>query len=86
AYVAAGIRLIAQMARWKGGARRVVRISEIVGVRGGEIHLEDVFRYQPVAGGGGSMSFQATGYVPVCLERIRSHGFDFPDEDFRPPV
>lgn len=85
-YIAAGIRLIIQLARWKGGARRVVRISEVVGVRNGELVVEDVFRYQPGAIGGGGGEFHATGYVPVCVERIRSCGFDFPDEEFRPPV
>jgi pilus assembly protein CpaF len=85
-YIAAGIRLIIQLARWKGGARRVVRIAEVVGVRNGELVVEDVFRYQPRAVGGGGGEFHATGYVPVCVERIRSYGFDFPDEEFRPPV
>ncbi len=86
AYVAAGIRLIIQMARWKGGARRIVRISEVVGLRGGEIVLEDVYRYVPPVPGVSVGGFQATGYVPVCLDRIRSEGFDFPDEEFRPPI
>lgn len=84
-YIAAGIRLIIQLARWKGGARRVVRITEVVGVQNGELVVEDVFRYQPCAEGGGG-AFHATGYVPKCVERIRSCGFDFPDEEFRPPV
>jgi len=86
AYVAAGIRLIVQMARWKGGARRIVRISEVVGLSGGEIVLEDVYRYVPPVARGSAGGFQATGYVPACLNRIRSLGFDFPDEDFRPPI
>lgn len=86
AYVAAGIRLIIQMARWKGGARRIVRISEVVGLRDGEIVLEDVYRYVPAVAGVSAGGFQSTGYVPQCLNRIRSLGFDFPDEEFRPPI
>ncbi len=86
AYIVAGIRLIIQLARWKGGARRIVRISEVVGLRNGEIHVEDVFRYQPAVSGEAGGGFQTTGHIPACIERIRGFGFDFPDEDFRPPV
>ena len=87
-YIAAGIRLIVHLARWKGGARRIVRVSEVSGVKDGEIVLNDIFRYQPSAinGAEGAMSFQATGYVPKCLERLRGAGFDLVEEDFRPEV
>ena len=87
-YIAAGIRLIVHLVRWKGGARRIVRVSELCGVKDGEIQLNDVFRYQSSAASGidGAMTFQATGYVPRCLERLRGQGFDIVEEDFRPEV
>lgn len=87
-YIAAGIRLIVHLARWKGGARRIVRVSEVSGVKDGEIVLNDIFRYQPsaISSVEGAMSFQATGYVPQCLERLRAAGFDIVEEDFRPEV
>jgi pilus assembly protein CpaF len=87
-YIAAGIRLIVHLVRWKGGARRIVRVSELCGVKDGEIQLNDVFRYQSSAASGidGAMTFQATGYIPRCLERLRGQGFDIVEEDFRPEV
>ena len=65
-----------------------MRVSELCGVKDGEIQLNDVFRYQSSAASGidGAMTFQATGYVPRCLERLRGQGFDIVEEDFRPEV
>ena len=45
-YVASGISLVVHLARLKGGVRRVMQVSEIVGVREGGFHLEDVFGFE----------------------------------------
>jgi pilus assembly protein CpaF len=87
-YVASGIRLIVHLARWKGGARRVVRISEVNGVRDGDFVLNDVYRYQFSGDASAATEdhFSATGHVPTCLPRLRAAGSDLVDDDFAPRI
>ncbi|MEX1096498.1 MAG: CpaF family protein [Planctomycetales bacterium] len=84
-YVAAGITLVVQLARLKGGSRRVTRISEIVGVRDGSYELKDMFGYRQTGvnyHGNAEGQFFTTGYRPICLERIRASGISLSDELF----
>ena len=84
-YICAGIKLVVHLSRLKGGARRVTRISEIVGVDGLDYKLEDIFGYQQtgVDGDGNAVGhFYATGYQPDCLQRLRASGAELPDELF----
>ena len=84
-YVAAGIKLIVQLARHKGGVRRVVRIAEITGLKDGEFQLKEIFGFEQTgmnSHGVAQGEFYATGYVPHCLQRIRAAGVDLNDSDF----
>ncbi len=85
-YVAAGIKLVVHLSRLKGGIRRVMRVSEIVEVAGGEYHLEDVFGFKPAgldASGRARGEFYRTGYVPRCLARMAECGVELPDDIFQ---
>jgi len=84
-YVASGIALIVHLARLKGGVRRVMQVSEIVGVRDGGFHLEDVFGFEQTGVdelGVATGEFYFTGYRPLCLSRLRASGIRLPDELF----
>lgn len=84
-YVATGIKLIVQLARLKGGVRHVVRISEIVGMRGDDYHLEEIFGFEQTgigADGRARGEFYATGYVPSCLRRIQAAGIELDEREF----
>ncbi len=84
-YIAAGIKLVVHLSRLKGGVRRVMRISEIVEVRGGEYHLEDIFGFKQQGldeAGRARGAFYRTGYVPQCVERMAEHGVELPQELF----
>ena len=84
-YIATGISLIVQVARLKGGARRVVRISEVVGLEDGNFCVEDIFGFEQLGVdelGDARGEFYATGYRPNCLERLRSAGVHLHDELF----
>ena len=48
--VASAIQLMVQVARLPGGERRVVAITEVLGLEGHELRLRDVFRYDPELG------------------------------------
>jgi pilus assembly protein CpaF len=87
-YVASGIRMIVHLARWKGGARRIVRISEVNGVRDGDFVLNDVFRYRfssspPVEC---SDDYVSTGHIPACLARLQHAGSELIEDDFAPSI
>jgi pilus assembly protein CpaF len=86
-YIASGIKLIIHVARLQGGLRRVTRICEIVGIRDGAYHLEDVFGFRQTgvnAQGMAQGAFYTTGYHPVCLERLAAAGIPCPAEMFQP--
>jgi pilus assembly protein CpaF len=84
-YVAAGITLVVHAARLKGGPRRVMQVSEIVGIKDGAYHVEDVFGFEQTgvdASGVAVGEFFATGYKPRCLAKLRAGGVNLPDEMF----
>jgi len=84
-YIAAGIRLVVHLARLKGGIRRIMRISEIVGAGNEGYQIEDVlgFRQTGIDGAHRAVGeFYATGYRPACMDRLRATGIALPDEIF----
>jgi pilus assembly protein CpaF len=84
-YIAAGIKLVVHLARLKGGLRRVMRVAEIVGIKDGDYHLEDVFGFEQRGvdeDGIAIGQFYATGYRPQCLQRMAASGVELPDDLF----
>jgi pilus assembly protein CpaF len=86
-YVAAGISLVVQLARLKGGQRRAMRISEIVEVKDGDYILQDVFGFKQTgideATGSAVGEFYATGYIPECVDRMKASGAKLDDSLFK---
>lgn len=85
-YVASGMRLVVQVARLKGGVRRIVGISEIRAVVDGEYQLNEIFGFEQTgvdASGNAIGEFYATGYRPECLSRITASGLSLPAETFQ---
>lgn len=76
--VASAINLIVQQARLRDGTRKVTSISEIVGMEGDVIKMQDIFVYETDgetdSNGKFKGRFKATGIVPRCVERIRENG------------
>jgi pilus assembly protein CpaF len=86
-YVAAGIKLVVQLARLKGGARRVMRIAEISGVAGGDYQLKDIFGFRQSGlddNGVARGEFYRTGYRPRCASRFADEGVEISDRWFAP--
>jgi len=84
-YIAAGIRLIVHMTRLKGGIRRVMRVSEIVGIANDSYVVEDIFAYEQQGispDGIAEGRFVATGYRPQSLKRFAVAGIQLPDSLF----
>lgn len=83
-YVSSAIQLVVQLARLKGGERKVMRVSEIIGLKKRRIVLRDIFTFEQtgVKDGVAVGQFHATGYVPRFAAHIRTAGIDLPDEIF----
>ncbi len=92
-YIGSAITLVIQLSRLKGGPRRVMRVSEIVAVKGKRYLVKDIFGFRQtgVRRGVAVGEFFATGYVPRLLTRLSASGIDLPPELFaervlfRPP-
>jgi pilus assembly protein CpaF len=87
--VSAAIQLILHQARMKDGSRRVTHLTEVVGMEGETITLQDIFLFDFRAGmddrGHYLGGLQPTGLRPHFLERLRDRGVTVPHEVFAPP-
>ncbi len=83
--IASTLQIIVQMARLKGGPRKVVKISEITGMEGDVISMHDIFLFKQTgvnASGVAEGSFQVTGIRPKCLEKLEAASIRLPTELF----
>ena len=75
--VASAINLIIQVSRMSDGSRKVTQISEITGMEGDVISLQDIFVFERegLRHDGKVMGrFRATGVRPRCSERLAAAG------------
>jgi pilus assembly protein CpaF len=84
--IAAAFDLIVHLDRLVDGTRRVVRISEVQGMEGDVIVMQDIFRYVQTGVENGQVLgyFSATGIRPKFMEKIDSAGINVPPAMFVP--
>jgi pilus assembly protein CpaF len=85
--VASGIDLVVQIARMQDGSRRVTHISEIVGMQGSIITLQDLFTFEHQGiGPDGAIqgSLRPTSLRPHFMDRLAQYGEHLPIETFLP--
>lgn len=85
--VASAINLIVQVARFTDGTRKVTKVTEIVGMEGDTITLQDIFIFRQDGfdeRGGVVGKHVATGIVPNFMEKLRTHGETLPSSIFKP--
>ncbi len=88
--IAGAVHLIIQQSRLDDGSRKVMYITEIGGLQGDTMILQDIFLYvQKDIGKDGKIigEFQATGFIPKFIEVLERKGFNVPRGIFsnRPP-
>jgi pilus assembly protein CpaF len=77
--VASAINLVIQIARLSDGTRKVIQVSEIVGMEGEIITMQEIYLYERQGIGEGDKvlgSFKATGIRPRCADRLKAYGID----------
>ena len=80
--VAAGINLIIQLNRLKDGSRKVVSISEIAGMEGDTITMQEIFRFESKGADPSTGQivgeFNPTGIRPKIIDRLFDMGIPLP--------
>ncbi|HEY6875517.1 MAG TPA: CpaF family protein [Candidatus Dormibacteraeota bacterium] len=85
--IASAVNVIVQTERLRGGARKVVSIAEVLGMKDGEIVLQELFAFRQmgVAADGRAVGYHtATGARSVFMQHFRSDGIELSDSLFVP--
>jgi pilus assembly protein CpaF len=87
--IASAVNLIVQASRLQDGSRRMVSITEITGMEGDVISMQEVFRYERLGvepNGKIIGRFNATGVRSHYSDRFRQWGYDLPASIYEPIV
>jgi pilus assembly protein CpaF len=79
--IASAINLIIQASRLQGGPRKVTYITEVVGMEGDVIVMQDIFRFVQDGineNGRAFGHFESTGVRPRCIEHLEASGIRLP--------
>jgi pilus assembly protein CpaF len=77
--IASAINIVIQVSRMSDGTRKVMQISEIVGMEGDIITMQDIFLFEREGIGEDDKvlgRFKASGIRPRCAERLHAYGVD----------
>lgn len=84
--VSSALDLVVQQARMKDGTRKVINITQVVGMEGDTITLQDLFVFKQQgldAEGKITGSYISTGIRPTFIEKLVSNGVLVKDDWFR---
>jgi pilus assembly protein CpaF len=83
--VSSAIQIVIQQTRLSDGTRKVTSISEITGMEGDIISMQEIFMFEKIgvsAEGKVIGKFRATGVRPKCSDRLRAAGIQLPASMF----
>ena len=75
--IGTAIDLIIQQSRLRNGKRHITQISEVEGVKDGEIVIRDIFKFEYGIAGEGNQSLGKlipTGHLPTFLKKLEDRG------------
>ncbi|HEU0311068.1 MAG TPA: CpaF family protein [Sphingomicrobium sp.] len=87
AQIASAIHVVVQLSRLSDGRRKLISLSELSGMEGDVITMQEIFRFRQtgVATDGAVQGrFEATGIRPRFLEQVMAHGVTLSPDLFRP--
>ncbi|HMP76968.1 MAG TPA: ATPase, T2SS/T4P/T4SS family [Kiritimatiellia bacterium] len=85
--IGAAIHLIVHTSRYSDGSRKIARITEVVGLEGDQITMQDIFAFQQTgvdARGRVTGDFKPTGSVPTFVEDMAARGMKIDHRMFDP--
>jgi pilus assembly protein CpaF len=83
--IASAIQVVAQQTRLSDGSRKITSVSEITGMEGDVITMQEIFVFDKVGvtqDGKVIGRFRATGVRPKCCERLKASGIHLPPDMF----
>lgn len=75
--IASAVHVIVQAARLSGGLRKIIKISEITGMEGDVVSMQDIYGFKQTGVDKDRIAqghFYTSGIRPKCLERLESAG------------
>ena len=87
AQIASALDVVVQVGRLADGRRKVVSLSELTGMEGEVVTMQEIFRFRQTGVSSEGIvqgKFEATGIRPRFLEQVMSHGINLSAELFRP--
>jgi pilus assembly protein CpaF len=83
--ISSAIQVVVQQSRFSDGSRKVTSVSEITGMEGDVITMQEIFVFEKMGvtpEGKVTGRFRATGVRPKCGERLRTSGIHLPADMF----
>ncbi|MEX0950775.1 MAG: CpaF family protein, partial [Gammaproteobacteria bacterium] len=77
--VASAVDIIVQQTRFSDGSRKIINITEVTGVEGEIVQLQDIFKFKQEgfdANGKVKGEYQTTGRIPHFYEDLRNRGLN----------
>jgi pilus assembly protein CpaF len=87
AQIASAINVVIQVGRLSDGRRKLLSLSELTGMEGEVVTMQEIFRFrQTGVGADGQVlgKFEATGIRPKFIEQVMAHGVTLSADLFRP--
>jgi pilus assembly protein CpaF len=86
--IASAIDLILQVSRMPDGRRVITAVTEVQGLEGDMILLQDIFKYRTLPGSGGKTTGElvATGLRPKFLDKLIENNVEVPAAAFKAPA
>jgi pilus assembly protein CpaF len=85
--IASAITVVVQAARLTDGRRKILSLSELTGMEGDMINMQEIFTFRRSgvdANGNVRGAFSATGVRPKFAERLEAFGIRLPDTTYDP--
>jgi pilus assembly protein CpaF len=89
AQITSAIDLMVQVARFSDGSRKITYVTELVGLEGEQVTMQDIFLFEKsgIAENGKVLGrFKATGVRPRFYEKLRASGINLPASLFQTVV
>ena len=87
AQIASAVNLIVQVVRLQDGTRRMVSVTEVTGMEGEVISMQEIFRFERLGmepDGRVMGRFNATGLRSHYADRFRRWGYELPSTIYEP--
>lgn len=83
--ISSAVNLIVQISRLSDGSRRIISITEVVGMQGDTVTLQEIFRFKETGFDKNRRilgTYQAMGMIPTFIEKLEQKGVSIPREIF----